>query len=437
MQTADASNFFRSEADLISEDVRAQKAKQTRHLGNPIELKGKIIRLVVRNGDAWTAESGAVVRRTDLVTGQTVQVFKGHTGPVTCLAFFEASQATILLSGSWDQTIKAWDVETGMLISTTKAHSDFLKTLLVVPHLGLLISGSSDKHIKLWDLTTLTSPTPGPLTQIGSSTGHIRPVECLAVDHTQPSRVYSADSMGVIKVWDVESHAAPTTSRRLVPVGELKAHTMGVTDMWVAYGRVWSSSTDDTIRVQSLDNAATVSVLHPTHVRSLLPVHLTPAAAPVLLSGGSDGAIRIWDLQDGEDDIAAIDGRGVNKDGVVDVHSHDVSALGLWVRDPSVEKDKTADGFAQVRQVEAWVVSASLDGTLRRWKLDDLVDGKHNTRTESGPAAPTDPDWTTPGWQSANFKPTQQPSADQQPKSFAISEEEERELAELMSDEDV
>ncbi|KAG9079516.1 hypothetical protein FS749_008455 [Ceratobasidium sp. UAMH 11750] len=239
MQTTDPSNFFRSEADLIAEDARAQKAEQTKHLGHPIELKGKVIRLVVRNGDAWTAESGAVIRRTDLVTSQSVQVFKGHTGPVTCLAFFEVNQKTILLSGSWDQTIRAWDVETGALISTTKAHSDFLKTLLVIPHLALLVSGSSDKHIKLWDLTSLTSSTPA-LTQIGSSTAHTRP-------------------------------------------------------------------------------------------------------------------------------------------------------------------------------------------------LDDLVDGKYNTRTESSSAAPAAPDWTTPGWQGANFNPTQQPSAGQV-NPFAISEEEERELAELMEE---
>ncbi|KAG9093583.1 hypothetical protein FRC07_011438, partial [Ceratobasidium sp. 392] len=160
-----------------------------------------------------------------------------------------------------------------------------------------------------------------------------------------------------------------------------------------------------------------------------------------LLTGGSDGAIRIWALPEGEDDdVATIDGRGVNEDGVVDVHSHDVSALALWVRNPAVENNKDMteeDGFGPVKQVEAWVVSASLDGTLRRWKLDDLVAGKHNTRTEHSPTIDTTAlPWTTPGWKPANFEPTQQPSTGQQPRSFSITEEEERELAELMSDED-
>ncbi|KDN50599.1 hypothetical protein RSAG8_01097, partial [Rhizoctonia solani AG-8 WAC10335] len=250
MQTTDTSNFFRSEADTAAEEARVKKAERTKHIGNPLELKGKVIRLVVRDGEAWTAESGSVVRRLNLVTGKSIQVYRGHTGPITCLAFFKpGGDRTILLSGAWDQTIKAWDIETGNLLSTTKAHSDFLKTLLVIPHLKLLVSGSSDKHIKLWDLNVLTSPTTHTesLTQIGSTTGHTRPVECLAADPSIGYRIYSADSMGVIKVWEVESHPAPTSTRRLTHVGDLQAHTMGITDMWVAHGRVWSASTDNTV----------------------------------------------------------------------------------------------------------------------------------------------------------------------------------------------
>ena len=39
-------------------------------------------------------------------TGKVLQVYKGHTGPVTCLAFFEPlpkSGRAVLLSGAWDQ----------------------------------------------------------------------------------------------------------------------------------------------------------------------------------------------------------------------------------------------------------------------------------------------------------------------------------------------
>ncbi|CUA76000.1 Katanin p80 WD40 repeat-containing subunit B1 [Rhizoctonia solani] len=437
MQTTDSSNFFRSEADIAAEEARARKAERTKHIGNPIELKGKVIRLVVREGEAWTAESGSVIRRINLVTGKSVQVYRGHTGPVTCLAFFKPeSDRTILLSGAWDQTIKAWDVETGNLLSTTKGHSDFLKTLLVIPHLKLLVSGSSDKHIKLWDLNVLTSLTTHTesLTQIGSTTGHTRPVECLAADPSTDYRIYSADSMGVIKAWEVESHPAPTFSRRLTHVGDLQAHTMGVTDMWVAHGRVWSASTDNTARVQTLEmGAVSPSLGHAAHVRSLIPLHLTPAALPVLITGSATGSLHIWDLEwpgDG-DDPAGIDGSGARESGIVDVHSHDVTALALWVRQPVAEAatETASEGkeLPRVQSAEAWVISGSLDGTLRRWRILDLLSGKYSKVAQA--VTEPKPDLSKPNLSKSNALPGKA-------KAFAMTEDEERELAELMSDED-
>ncbi|CAE6385046.1 unnamed protein product [Rhizoctonia solani] len=420
MQSTDSSNFFRSEADIAAEEARAKKAERTKHIGNPVELKGKVIRLTVRGGEAWTAESGSILRRVNLVTGKSVQIYKGHTGPVTCLAFFEPdSDRTILLSGAWDQvghydclgyhvftfgiffkTIRAWDVKTGNLLSTTKAHSDFLKTLLVIPHLNLLVSGSSDKHIKLWDLGVLISSATQnePLTQIGSTTGHTRPVECLAVDSSASYRLYSADSMGVIKAWEVESHPAPTSSRRLTHVGDLRAHTMGITDMWVAHGRVWS------------------------------------AGLPVLIAGSATGGLHIWDLEwagDG-DDPAVIDGSGARESGMVDVHSHDVTGLALWVRQPAAESamETASEGkeLTRVQSAEAWVVSGSLDGTLRRWRLSDLLDGKYGAIAQTATESQVDE-------LKSNSKPPQNPPGGKL-QTFAMTEEEEQELAELMSDED-
>lgn len=144
-----------------------------------------------------------------------------------------------------------------------------------------------------------------------------------------------------------------------------------------------AASTDDTVRVQTVDSAASQPQIsppllqHPTHVRSLLPIHLTVAALPILITGTANGPLHIWDVEgngggDGED-ASLIDGRGARASGVVDVHAHDVSALALWVRDPAIEKGVSAgkEGVAlePVKTAEAWVVSGSLDGTLRRWKL--------------------------------------------------------------------
>jgi WD40 repeat protein len=117
------------------------------------------------------------------------------------------------------------------------------------------------------------------------------------------------------------------------------------------------------------------SLDHAIHVRSLIPLHLTPAGLPVLIAGSATGGLHIWDLEwagDG-DDPAVIDGSGARESGMVDVHSHDVTGLALWVRQPAAESamETASEGkeLTRVQSAEAWVVSGSLDGTLRRWRL--------------------------------------------------------------------
>lgn len=66
---------------------------------------------------------------------------------------------------------------------------------------------------------------------------------------------------------------------------------------------------------------------------------------------GSGDLLTAWDVsafgeRDGE--IEAIS--------EVDAHWHDITGIRLWAR--------TAGG-----RREAWIVTASLDGTLRKWKL--------------------------------------------------------------------
>ena len=39
-------------------------------------------------------------------------------------------------------------------LSTTLAHIDFVKALIVIPSLKLLVTGSSDKDLRIWDLPT-------------------------------------------------------------------------------------------------------------------------------------------------------------------------------------------------------------------------------------------------------------------------------------------
>ena len=58
-----------------------------------------------------------------------------------------------LASGSYDNTIKIWDTNTGNEIRTLKAHTDYVRSLVVLNN-GYLASGSYDNTIKIWDTNT-------------------------------------------------------------------------------------------------------------------------------------------------------------------------------------------------------------------------------------------------------------------------------------------
>jgi len=86
-------------------------------------------------------------------------------------------------------------------------------------------------------------------------------------------------------------------------------------------------------------------------VRSILPLSLTDLGEPYIITGAGD-IIRVYDVSTLEEPELV---------GEVDAHWHDVTALRLWVRKTTGDDGKT--------RVEPWIISASLDGTIRKWKL--------------------------------------------------------------------
>jgi len=61
----------------------------------------------IRGDYAWVAESTHITRKVDLLTGKTVQLYKGHSGPVTSLAFCDrvpgSGDRNLLITGAWDK----------------------------------------------------------------------------------------------------------------------------------------------------------------------------------------------------------------------------------------------------------------------------------------------------------------------------------------------
>lgn len=112
------------------------------------------------------------------------------------------------------------------------------------------------------------------------------------------------------------------------------------------------------------------SISHPDYVKCLLllPSSFHPSF-PLLLTGSTDEDIRVFDVSSilenpgniGSDGAQEGEGEGVQEKKPVVAHYMEVTGLQPWLRDVDGKK-------------EAWIVSSSLDCTLRRWSMRDIMD---------------------------------------------------------------
>jgi WD40 repeat protein len=56
----------------------------------------------------------------------------------------------MLISGSWDKTVKIWQISTKSEITSLVGHTDSVSSVAISDDTELIVSGSKDKTIKLW-----------------------------------------------------------------------------------------------------------------------------------------------------------------------------------------------------------------------------------------------------------------------------------------------
>ena len=102
--------------------------------------------------------------------GNLLRTLTGHNDWVNAVAITPDGKKAV--SGSGDDTLKVWDLDTGKEISTLTGHNSWVNAVAITPDGKKAVSGSHDSTLKVWDLDTGKEIS----TFIGDS-----PISCCAV----------------------------------------------------------------------------------------------------------------------------------------------------------------------------------------------------------------------------------------------------------------
>jgi len=166
-----------------------------------------------------------------------IDVFEGHTNSVNSIAFSQDGKR--IVSGSYDQTIRVWDAETGeVVVGPLEGHTNSVKSVAFSQDGKRIVSGSRDHTIRVWDAET-GEVVVGPLE------GHTNSVNSVAFSQDGKHIVSGSDDQ-TIRVWDAETGE--------VVIGPLEGHTDSVNSVTFSQDArcVISCSDDHTIHICSV-----------------------------------------------------------------------------------------------------------------------------------------------------------------------------------------
>ena len=147
-----------------------------------------------------SASRDYTVRVWSAATGDCEQTLRGHTSYVYSAAF--SPEGRQIVSASQDKTVRVWDAQTGDCMQTMAGHTDpvnsaefsFDGRLIVTASGDTIFSGSSnDNTVRVWDVAT------GVCQQ--TMLGHTSPVTSARFG-PEGQKIVSASDDSTVRVWD-------------------------------------------------------------------------------------------------------------------------------------------------------------------------------------------------------------------------------------------
>jgi WD40 repeat protein/serine/threonine protein kinase len=286
----------------------------------------------------------------------------GHPNRVKSLAF---SPREKMLASAGDETVLLWDMETGSLQRTLTGHTDIIWGVAFSRNGELLASGSWDGTVRLWNVES------GEPLQVFTVNDHSARFGKVAFSPDGRFLAAACHSDHTAKLWDIDDGSLVRSfAGHLGRIGKV---TFSADGAMLATG-----SEDLTVNLWTVSDGTLFKTLV-GHTGPVRDVAFAPSGASIA-SVGDDGTTRLWDATDGK--VQGIrrgnsgrvnrvtfvpDGTRLVTGGADAVVSFcDVSAF----READVLRSHTHEVWAlDIHPNGRTLASGSFDGTVRFWDL--------------------------------------------------------------------
>ncbi len=260
----------------------------------------------------------ATKAKDEYIIEHTLKLTKG----TVYAALFSPNQKHIVTLGA-NFAIRLWDTETGRVTKDFRTGNHQATSIVYHPQEEVVFTGGKDRTVRAWDLAKASTSMV--------LKGHNSAVTAL-LSGPEGKILFSGDSSGTVIVWDTgegkkltkfSAHSGPVTAMTLHPDG--KHLVTGGRDRNI---KVWDWGTGKVVNAFS-GHTGTINTLK------------FPDDPALLYSGSSDGSVKIWKWDDTEKPI---------QDTLFD-HKRSVTNIALHPNNK-------------------WMITGSLDETIKIWNLD-------------------------------------------------------------------